>query len=101
MYAVEVAVLPDFVTGFPPRPLRARGVHVDVRVDLQWPAHRSVLAVHLGWAHIRPRNSTIVCAARYDVTPVQTSSIGFTSTRSKPSTSVCSARPNRVARSSS
>src|SRR5690349_16249657 len=101
MDAVAVTVLPDFVARLPPLSLPAGGVQVDMRIDHQWPAHRSVLALHLGWAQIRPRNSTIVCAARYDVTPVPTSSMGFTSTRSKPTTFVCSAMATSISRSSS
>jgi hypothetical protein len=29
---------------------------VDMRIDPQWLAHRSILAVQLGWAQIRTRN---------------------------------------------
>ena len=45
-------------------------------------------------------NSSTVCAARYEVIPVPMSRVGFTSTRSSPTTLQCSAIAARVSRSS-
>ena len=55
---VALAVLPDLVARLPPLPLLARGVQVDMRIDPEWLAHRSILGVPPAY-HNRPARAPL------------------------------------------
>jgi hypothetical protein len=76
------------------------GEDLDRTVMGGYPESGSTRDLQSAWSHISPRNSITVCAARYDVAPVPTSSKGFTSTRSKPTTRKVAANAASVDRSS-